>query len=101
FILRVGEPLTSKAANKFLSSTNVPQYVLSELQEVKTYPVAPVASYIGNVPDTLERIGFSGGKPDVKKWMSHIYDSDTRFINKYNNVFNVKRSFLYEYNHYS
>ncbi|HIW13044.1 MAG TPA: 2-succinyl-5-enolpyruvyl-6-hydroxy-3-cyclohexene-1-carboxylic-acid synthase [Candidatus Salinicoccus stercoripullorum] len=96
FILRVGEPLTSKAANKFLSSTNVPQYVLSELQEVKTYPVAPVATYIGNVPDTLERIGFSGGKPDFKKWMTHIDDSVTRFIDENISGFTDEGRFTYD-----
>ncbi|KKK35841.1 hypothetical protein WN59_03225 [Salinicoccus sediminis] len=96
FILRIGEPLTSKAANKFLSSTNVPQYVLSEVQEVKTYPVAPAASYIGNVSDTLEQIEFSGGAPDFKKWMSHIDASVKHFIDENIGDFTDEGRFTYD-----
>src|SRR5699024_5572707 len=96
FILRIGEPLTSKAANKFLSSTSVPQYVLSEVQEVKTYPVAPAASYIGNVSDILEQIGFSGGTPAFKKWMSHIDVSITHFIDENIGDFTDEGRFTYD-----
>ena len=96
FILRIGEPLTSKAANKFLSSTSVPQYVLSEVQEVKTYPVAPAASYIGNVSDTLDQIGLSGGTPAFKKWMSHIDASITHFIDENIGDFTDEGRFTYD-----
>ncbi len=96
FIIRVGEPLTSKATNKFLSSTNIPQYVISEMQNVKTYPAAPTASYIGRIKDTLEHVAFSGGGAGFKKWLTKIDVSISRYIDDNINHFTDEGRFTYE-----
>lgn len=96
FILRIGEPLTSKAANKFLSATNIPQYVISEQQSVKTYPVAPEASYIGRIKDTLEHAKFSGGDARFKDWLTRIDASINSHIDDNINGFTDEGRFTYE-----
>lgn len=96
FILRIGEPLTSKAANKFLAATHIPQYVISELQNVKTYPVAPEASYIGEIKDTLEHVEFSSGTAAFKNWLTDIDASISRHIDDNINGFTDEGRFTYD-----
>lgn len=96
FILRIGEPLTSKAANKFLSETNIPQYVISEIQSVKTYPVVPQASYIGRIGETLEYMEFSGGDTAFKNWLTKIDDSIREYIDKNIDKFTDEGRFTYD-----
>lgn len=96
FILRIGEPLTSKAANKFLAATKIPQYVISELQSVKTYPVSPAASYIGQVTDTLEHMTFSGGNAGFKEWLTEIDGAITKYIDAHMSDFSDEGRFTYD-----
>ncbi|WP_411842089.1 2-succinyl-5-enolpyruvyl-6-hydroxy-3-cyclohexene-1-carboxylic-acid synthase [Salinicoccus sp. HZC-1] len=95
FILRIGEPLTSKAANKFLAATKIPQYVISELQSVKTYPVSPAASYTGRVTDTLEHLVFSGGNARFKNWLTDIDGFITEYIDEHISDFSDEGRFTY------
>src|SRR5699024_5302443 len=61
YILRIGDPLTSKAVNRFLSATEIPQYLISEHQNLKTFPIAPYQAFVGQVWETLKNIEFKPG----------------------------------------
>ena len=56
YIIRVGEPLTSKASNQFLKRTKIPQIVISEYDNIKTFPKEPVKAYTGDVQTILDQI---------------------------------------------
>ena len=56
FIIRIGEPVTSKQTNAFLKSTSVPQYLISEFQDIKPFPVTPDVTYAGTVNEILPRL---------------------------------------------
>ncbi len=53
YIVRVGEPVTSKSTNQFLGKVNLPQILISEFIDVKPYPVTPNKTYVGNITQIL------------------------------------------------
>ncbi|WP_020007435.1 2-succinyl-5-enolpyruvyl-6-hydroxy-3-cyclohexene-1-carboxylic-acid synthase [Salinicoccus albus] len=72
YILRIGDPLTSKAVNSFLSATEIPQYLISEHQNLKTFPIAPYQAFVGQVRGTLKNIEFKPGGRRFKHWFSNM-----------------------------
>ena len=67
FIIRIGEPVTSKQTNAFLKQTAVPQYLISEFQNIKPFPVTPGETYVGTVNEILPRLINDDFKSDVKE----------------------------------
>ncbi|CAD2081877.1 2-succinyl-5-enolpyruvyl-6-hydroxy-3-cyclohexene-1-carboxylate synthase [Jeotgalicoccus coquinae] len=66
FIIRIGEPVTSKQTNAFLKRTTVPQYLISEFQDIKPFPVTPDETYAGTINEILPRMISEAPKSDVK-----------------------------------
>src|SRR5699024_10129865 len=55
-IFRIGEAVTSKSTNQFLKRTTLPQILISEFNDVKTFPKIPNKVYVGNVKETLKSL---------------------------------------------
>lgn len=72
YILRVGEPVTSKATNQFLQKTLIPQIVVGEYQNIKTFPAPPVASFIGEISQILNDLITPGTFGGIHQWMNDI-----------------------------
>lgn len=72
YILRVGDPVTSKAVNRFLSETQIPQYLISEHQDLKTFPITPAHASIGQVKDVIRNIEFKPGSHEFRHWLSRM-----------------------------
>lgn len=56
YIIRIGEPVTSKQTNAFLKQTGIPQYLISEFQDIKPFPVTPDTTYAGTISEILPRL---------------------------------------------
>ncbi|CAD2074917.1 2-succinyl-5-enolpyruvyl-6-hydroxy-3-cyclohexene-1-carboxylic-acid synthase [Phocicoccus pinnipedialis] len=56
YIVRVGEPVTSKSTNQFLSKVKLPQILVSEFIDIKPFPVTPEKTYVGNITNLLSRL---------------------------------------------
>ena len=94
YIVRVGEPVTSKLTNRFLSNTSVTQILVSEYDGLKTFPAPPARAYTGDAATILKDMIGKGGGPAVKQMFSaldgeiktHIeenirdYDDEGRFM---------------------
>ncbi|CAM4168431.1 2-succinyl-5-enolpyruvyl-6-hydroxy-3-cyclohexene-1-carboxylic-acid synthase [Lacicoccus alkaliphilus] len=94
YIVRVGEPVTSKLTNRFLANASVTQILVSEYDGLKTFPVPPARAYTGDAATILKDLIGTGGNPAVKKMFSaldmeiknHIeenirdYDDEGRFM---------------------
>lgn len=79
FIIRIGEPLTSKVTNQFLAKTLIPQYLFSEYQQLKTFPSTPQAVYIGSIGTLLENTVFKKHGRGPKSWLTEL---DRRIANR-------------------
>ncbi|WP_271401426.1 2-succinyl-5-enolpyruvyl-6-hydroxy-3-cyclohexene-1-carboxylic-acid synthase [Salinicoccus roseus] len=96
FIVRIGEPLTSKATNKFLARTGVPQYVISEHQALKTFPVAPKEAYVGTISAIMKSIRFTSAGRGPKEWLTALDGRISRRIEKYISDYDDEGRFMYE-----
>ncbi|WP_031544299.1 2-succinyl-5-enolpyruvyl-6-hydroxy-3-cyclohexene-1-carboxylic-acid synthase [Salinicoccus luteus] len=96
FIVRIGEPLTSKATNKFLAQSGVPQYLISEHQILKTFPVAPKEAFVGTISEILKSIEFSSGGTGPKAWLTALDARISKRIEKYIADYDDEGRFMYE-----
>lgn len=96
FILRIGDPFTSKALNTFLSQTSIPQYLISEHQQLKTYPKAPEKVFVGSIDHIFHSLDFGGGGPTVKEWFTGIDDAIRSFITGQMPGYEDEGRFMYE-----
>lgn len=87
YIVRVGEPVTSKATNQFLKETAIPQIVVSEYQDIKTFPTEPACAYVGAVSDVLSRLIQSSAEGAGHQWLkmidAHVSDMLTKEVEQY------------------
>lgn len=72
YIVRVGEPLTSKASNQFLKQTKLSQIVISEYANIKTFPKAPDVSYTGTVSSILDALITAGKTDSDHQWLKKV-----------------------------
>lgn len=72
YIIRVGEPVTSKLTNRFLGSSPVRQILLSEFEIIKTFPVSPDETYVGDIGSILKDLIGSGDDQKLKDWFIRL-----------------------------
>ncbi|MCD2137269.1 2-succinyl-5-enolpyruvyl-6-hydroxy-3-cyclohexene-1-carboxylic-acid synthase [Salinicoccus halitifaciens] len=96
YIVRVGEPVTSKLTNRFLSNASVPQILVSEYDGLKTFPVPPGAAYTGDAGEILKDLIGAGEASPVKEMFTRLdreiknhieekigdYDDEGRFMHE-------------------
>lgn len=93
YIVRVGEPVTSKSTNQFLGKVTIPQILVSEFIDIKPFPVTPNETYVGNISEILKRlIVKSDEEPALYKLDNKIRDYLSKQINEYSD----EGRFMYE-----
>ena len=94
YIVRVGEPVTSKLTNRFLGSSSVPQILVSEYDGLKTFPVPPKEVHTGDAGAILKELIGGGEASPVKEMFTRLdreikdhvednignYDDEGRFM---------------------
>ncbi|MFB9859647.1 2-succinyl-5-enolpyruvyl-6-hydroxy-3-cyclohexene-1-carboxylic-acid synthase [Salinicoccus siamensis] len=96
FIIRIGDPFTSKALNTFLSQTSIPQYLISEHQQLKTYPKAPEKVFVGSIGHIFRSMDFEGGSSIVKGWFTEIDAAIRDYITAQIPDYRDEGRFMYE-----
>src|SRR5699024_702794 len=66
YIIRAGEPVTSKMTNRFLANSSVKQILISEFEDIKTFPVPPDETYVGDIASILKNLIGGGDDPKIK-----------------------------------
>ncbi|MXQ50546.1 2-succinyl-5-enolpyruvyl-6-hydroxy-3-cyclohexene-1-carboxylic-acid synthase [Salinicoccus hispanicus] len=96
FIIRIGEPLTSKVTNQFLAKTSIPQYLLSEYQQLKPFPTTPQAAYVGPVSALLRNTHFTMNGRGPKSWLTELDQRISSRIERYVTDYEDEGRFMYE-----
>lgn len=96
YIIRVGEPLTSKLTNRFLGHSPVKQVLLSEFEVIKTFPVSPDEVYVGDIALTLNDLIGSGNDHKLKDWFINLDKEVRKYIDENIDSYNDEGRFMYE-----
>lgn len=96
FIIRIGEPVTSKQTNAFLKQTTVPQYLISEFQSVKPFPVTPDETYVGTVNEILPRLINDNFKSEIKERFVSLSENINNYIDKNIENFDDEGRYVYD-----
>ncbi|WP_246095015.1 2-succinyl-5-enolpyruvyl-6-hydroxy-3-cyclohexene-1-carboxylic-acid synthase [Salinicoccus cyprini] len=96
FIIRIGEPLTSKVTNQFLSKTGIPQYLFSEYQQLKTFPATPQAAYVGPIGTLVGNTGFTNAGGGPKSWLTELDRRISNRVEAYVTDYEDEGRFMYE-----
>ena len=96
FIIRIGEPVTSKQTNAFLKQTAVPQYLISEFQDIKPFPVTPDETYAGTVNEILPRMISGNSKSDVKERFVALSKNIHSYIDENIQKFDDEGRYVYD-----
>lgn len=96
YIIRAGEPVTSKLTNRFLGNSPVKQILISEFEDIKTFPVAPEATYVGDVASILNDLIGKGDDPKIKNWFISLDKEVKRYIDSNMDVYSDEGRFMYE-----
>ena len=96
FIIRIGEPVTSKQTNAFLKQTAVPQYLISEFQDIKPFPVTPDETYAGTVNEILPRMIISNFTSNVKEDFVALSKDIHSYIDGNIEKFNDEGRYVYD-----
>lgn len=107
FIVRVGEAVTSKSTNQFLKRTTLPQILISEFNDVKTFPKTPDKIYVGDVNETLKSLFIESDYSDnilynldrkikslIKDIMEDYTDEGRYMYEVIKNTYRTRRVFL-------
>ena len=96
FIIRIGEPVTSKQTNAFLKQTAVPQYLISEFQDIKPFPVTPDETYAGTVNEILPRMISGNSESDVKERFVALSKNIHSYIDESIQKFDDEGRYVYD-----
>lgn len=96
FIIRIGEPVTSKQTNAFLKQTAVPQYLISEFQDIKPFPVTPDETYAGTVNEILPRMISGNSESDVKERFVALSKNIHSYIDENIQKFDDEGRYVYD-----
>lgn len=96
YIIRVGEPLTSKLTNRFLGNSPVKQVLLSEFEVIKTFPLSPDEAYVGDIALTLKDLVGSGDEDNLKDWFIKLDKEVRSYIDENIDAYNDEGRFMYE-----
>ena len=96
FIIRIGEPVTSKQTNAFLKQTTIPQYLISEFQNIKPFPVTPDETYVGTVNEILPGMINDDFKSDVKDRLITLSKDINNYIDEHIEQFDDEGRYVYD-----
>lgn len=96
FIIRIGEPVTSKQTNAFLKQTAVPQYLISEFQDIKPFPVTPDETYVGTINEILPRLIADNFKSDTKERFTDLSKVLHKYIDEHISGFDDEGRYVYD-----
>lgn len=96
YIVRVGEPLTSKEANQFLKRTEIPQILISEYDDIKTFPAAPKEVYVGSIRETLNMLITSDDTNGAGEWLARKDRGIKTVISKEAGQFNDEGRYMHD-----
>ena len=96
FIIRIGEPVTSKQTNAFLKQTAVPQYLISEFLDIKPFPVTPDETYAGTVNEILPRMISGNSESDVKERFVALSKNIHSYIDENIQKFDDEGRYVYD-----
>lgn len=99
FIIRIGEPVTSKQTNAFLKQTTVPQYLISEFQDIKPFPVTPGETYVGTVNEILPRMINDNFRSEVKERFITLSKDIHGYIDEHIEKFDDEGRYVYDIIH--
>src|SRR5699024_10652944 len=96
FIIRIGEPVTSKQTNAFLKQTAVPQYLISEFQDIKPFPVTPDETYVGTINEILPRLIADNFTSDTKERFTDLSKVLHKYIDEHISGFDDEGRYVYD-----
>lgn len=96
FIIRIGEPVTSKQTNAFLKQTAVPQYLISEFLDIKPFPVTPDETYAGTVNEILPRMISGNSENDIKERFVALSKNIHSYIDENIQKFDDEGRYVYD-----
>lgn len=96
FIIRIGEPVTSKQTNAFLKQTAVPQYLISEFQDIKPFPVTPDETYVGTINEILPRLIADNFMSDAKERFTDLSKLLHKYIDEHISGFDDEGRYVYD-----
>ncbi len=96
YIVRVGEPVTSKLTNRFLGNSSVTQILVSEYEGLKTFPVPPAKAYTGDAAAILKDLIGSGEVSTVKQVFSGLDMEIKKHIEENIGDYEDEGRFMYE-----
>lgn len=96
FIIRIGEPVTSKQTNAFLKQTTIPQYLISEFQNIKPFPLTPDETYVGTINEILPRMINDNFRSDVKARFITLSKNIHSYIDENINKFDDEGRYVYD-----
>lgn len=99
FIIRIGEPVTSKQTNAFLKQTTLPQYLISEFQNIKPFPATPDETYVGTINEILPRLINDDFKSDVKAHFISLSRNIHSYIDENIKSFDDEGRYVYDIIH--
>lgn len=96
YIIRVGEPVTSKLTNRFLGNSPVKQVLLSEFEIIKTFPVSPDETYVGDIGLILKDLIGDGDDQKLKDWFIKLDKEIRSYIDSNIDDYSDEGRFMYE-----
>lgn len=96
FIIRIGEPVTSKQTNAFLKQTAVPQYLISEFQDIKPFPVTPDETYAGTINEILPRLISDSFDSSVKTRFTALSQDIHNYIDEHIDQYDDEGRYVYD-----
>ncbi|HIW37716.1 MAG TPA: 2-succinyl-5-enolpyruvyl-6-hydroxy-3-cyclohexene-1-carboxylic-acid synthase [Candidatus Jeotgalicoccus stercoravium] len=99
FIIRIGEPVTSKLTNGFLKKTKLPQILLSEFQDIKPFPKTPGQVYTGTITEILSNLVETSKENSLKSWFTSLSNKIAAYIDHNIDSFKDEGRYVYEIIH--
>lgn len=98
FVIRVGDPFTSKSTNQWLSQLprTVAQLYFSEFTTLKTFPTLPSESYVGHVNERLSQLEIRDVDNQFNDAIKHMNTLITKTIEDQVGEFKDEGRFTYE-----
>lgn len=96
FIVRIGEPVTSKLTNGFLKTTSVPQYLISEFQDIKPFPKTPDVTYTGTIAEILPRLVKESESSRLSTWFKDLSQAVHSCIDKNIEQYDDEGRYVYD-----
>ncbi|MFC3901074.1 2-succinyl-5-enolpyruvyl-6-hydroxy-3-cyclohexene-1-carboxylic-acid synthase [Aliicoccus persicus] len=98
FIIRVGDPFTSKSTNIFLKKLpeSTKQLYFSEFKDLKTFPTLPNESFVGMVNSHLKQIVIDNADHHFYDTTHKVNDAITNTLNRLVTNYNDEGRFTFE-----